>query len=196
VLLIIKNALSLLYPVSNPVPDVAPSVPIPSTALKASPVSLASIHIALAASKIERTPSKKTDCVQSNKQILANDQDEKRKQIRARQVAERRVRAAADLANANAEAVRLEGQRVLKKAENMTKPRAESDFEDDVSMTGSEGTVSLTSPAADLPSSAADLLFKTYVEGERSAKVWDLRDNEEPDDEVKFGSGEDDDDDL
>ena len=153
---------------------------------------MASIHIALAASKIERTPSKKTDCVQSNKQILANDQEEKRKQIRARQVAERRVRAAADLANANAEAVRLEGQRVLKKAENMTKRRAKSDFEDDVS-TGSEGTVSLTSPAADLPSSAADLLFETYVKGERNSKVWDLRDNEEPDGEVHFGVGRDDD---
>ena len=95
---------------------------------------------------------------------------------------------------ANVQAVRSEGQRVLQKADDMTKQRAEEESEFEVaSLVGSDDTKSLPSP---LPSPAAELLFDSYAKGNRNANVWDQRDNEEPDDEVEFSLGDDDDDDL
>jgi hypothetical protein len=82
----------------------------------------------------------------------------------------------------------------------MAKQRAESDFED-VSVTSSNDHESFTSMTGSdddksLPSPAAKLLFDSYAKGKRSAGVWGQRNNEEPDDEVNFVLGDDDDQDL
>jgi hypothetical protein len=163
----LKKLYLCFYPDSNPVPDVAPStfIPIPSPDVKPSPVRLA-------ASRIERVPSKKRDCVQDNKEALVQEQAAKRKAVRGLKTANRRA-----VASANAETVRLEGLDRQKK-ENM---RYES-------MLGSDDEEPLPSPAA-------KLLSDSFAKGIRDAKVWNLRNNEEPDGEMKFDSGDDDEED-
>ena len=148
--------------------------------------------VRIAASRFEeRVPSKKRDCVQDNKEFLANEQKKKRSAMRELKKAERRealrLERQAAAALANVEALRLEGLDRQKK-ENMTKQHADRDFED-ASMTGSDDDKSLPSPAV-------KLLSDSFAKGKRDANVWNLRNNEEPDDEVKFDSGDDDDEDL
>jgi hypothetical protein len=132
-----------------------------------------------------RTPFKKQDCAETNKQFLGDALAADRKARLDLKMTDFRARRDPVCL----ERAWSEGPR---KVENdMAKQRAESDVED-LSVMGNDDDTSFTSMTGSsddnksLPATAGNLLFESYAEGKRSANVWDQRDIEEADDEVQF----------
>ena len=123
--------------------------------------------------------------------------------------------AASDTAStASVEAIRMEGQRILREVQKVEKYRdttksdgdeeddesdvsfspldSDSDEEADDEVADDESNVSFSLLGDDddesMPEEAGDLLFDSYAKGNRDPDVWGKRNNGEPDDEMEFGN--------